>query len=80
MRVEGGFPGHAVLVVDMARDPVSGGRVFLLAQSYMPAQDLHILRNPNNARLDPWYALGSGLELTTPEWRFDWPALYRFPS
>ena len=41
--IRGGFPGHAVLVVDMAIHPVSGQKAVLLAQSYMPAQDIHIL-------------------------------------
>ncbi len=35
--IRGGFPGHAVIVVDMARIEISGEMVFLLAQSYMPA-------------------------------------------
>ncbi len=49
----GGSPGHAVIVVDMAeRD---GERVMLLAQSYMPAQDIHILKNLRDPELNPWY-------------------------
>ena len=36
--IHGGFPGHAVLVVDVAQDP-RGRRKFMLAQSYMPAQE-----------------------------------------
>ena len=45
--IRGGSPGHAVLVMDMAvnRD---GKKIYLLAQSYMPAQDIHILQNPRN--------------------------------
>src|SRR5690606_14359296 len=34
--VQGGFPGHAVLVLDLAEDD-QGRRYFLLGQSYMPA-------------------------------------------
>jgi hypothetical protein len=71
--IEPGFPGHAVLVVDMAEDAVTGKRVFLLAQSYMPAQDIHILRNPTNEVLSPWYDLDSGAKLKTPEWVFTSP-------
>ncbi|MCB0577512.1 MAG: hypothetical protein KDC61_23325, partial [Saprospiraceae bacterium] len=41
--IEGGYPGHAVIVVDVAVHPESGERQFLLAQSYMPAQQIHIL-------------------------------------
>lgn len=68
--IQGGFPGHAVIVLDVAEHPVSGERRFLLAQSYMPAQDAHILRNPLNSA-SPWYALPKAGALLTPEWRFD---------
>jgi uncharacterized protein DUF4846 len=66
--VEGGSPGHVVLVVDVAR---SGPRsVFLLVQSYMPAQEVHVLRNPGRPDLAPWYPADFGERLTTPEWVF----------
>ena len=68
--IQGGFPGHAVIVVDMAVDPQSGRKVFMLAQSYMPAQEPHILVNPRNTRLSPWYELDFGETLYTPEWTF----------
>lgn len=74
--VQGGFPGHAVLVVDVARDPASGRRVFLLAQSYMPAQQVHVLRSPG--RRDAWYPLEFTGPLVTPEWTFAREALHRF--
>ncbi|MFK7926336.1 MAG: DUF4846 domain-containing protein [Bacteroidia bacterium] len=67
--IKGGFPGHAVIVVDVAVDSSSGERLFLLAQSYMPAQEMHILRNPNDSKLSPWYRSQNG-PLNTPEWRF----------
>lgn len=78
--LEGGFPGHAVIVVDLARHPADGRRIFLLAQSYMPAQEVHVLRNPRRPELDPWYLLTTEPELATPEWRFDRKALYRFEA
>jgi hypothetical protein len=68
--IEPGFPGHAVIVVDMAENKQNGKKVFLLAQSYMPAQDIHVLKNPNNAGLSPWYNLDFGSILRTPEWTF----------
>jgi hypothetical protein len=68
--IEPGFPGHAVIVVDMAENKENGAKVFLLAQSFMPAQDIHVLKNPNNAGLSPWYALDFGRILRTPEWQF----------
>ncbi|MEM7104103.1 MAG: DUF4846 domain-containing protein [Bacteroidota bacterium] len=78
MFIQGGSPGHAVLVMDMAINKSTDEKLFLLAQSYMPAQDFHILRNLNDKKLDPWYRLDFGNELSTPEWRFDSNDLYRF--
>jgi hypothetical protein len=68
--IQGGSPGHAVIVVDMAMKESTGEKVFLLAQSYMPAQEIHVLVNPNEAGLSPWYSADFGEELVTPEWTF----------
>jgi hypothetical protein len=76
--IQGGFPGHAVLVVDTAHGP-GGRRAFLLAQSYMPAQEIHVLRNPRAAHGEPWYELDAGAPLVTPEWTFAPGTLRRFP-
>jgi hypothetical protein len=76
--IRGGFPGHAVIVLDTARHP-DGRRAFLLAQSYMPAQEIHVLRNPSRAD-GPWYDLDFGPELRTPEWTFAAGELRRFPG
>lgn len=76
--IQGGSPGHAVLVVDVAQNP-EGERVFLLVQSYMPAQDIHVLRNPGSSA-SPWYPARPEGDLVTPEWRFQYQDLKRFPS
>ncbi|AEE53586.1 DUF4846 domain-containing protein [Haliscomenobacter hydrossis] len=77
--IRGGSPGHAVIVVDMAQNKSTGDKIFLLAQSYMPAQDIHILQNPNDAKLSPWYSINSpGDEVITPEWDFKKLQLRRF--
>lgn len=62
--------GHVVIVVDMAENQKNGKKVFLLAQSYMPAQSIHILKNFNSSKLSPWYDLDFGKNLHTPEWDF----------
>jgi len=67
--IRGGSPGHAVIVVDVATNK-DGRKVFLLAQSYMPAQETQILRNPSDPRLSPWYSADFGEKLYTPEWTF----------
>lgn len=68
--IEGGFPGHAVILVDAAAHRETGKTLVLLAQSYMPAQDIHLLANPFDPGLDPWYEVAMGQELRTPEWIF----------
>jgi hypothetical protein len=75
--IKGGFPGHAVIVVDVAIDPASGEKAFLLAQSYMPAQDIHVLRNPATPG-NPWYTLPQTGKLNTPEWTFKTTELMSF--
>lgn len=74
--IQGGFPGHAVIVMDMAENE-AGEKLFLLAQSYMPAQDIHILKNIGDP-MDPWYSLDFGSHLVTPEWQFEDGDLKRF--
>lgn len=76
--IRGGSPGHAVIVVDMAVNN-AGQKVFMLAQSYMPAQEIQVLNNPDDTKLSPWYILDSNaLVIDTPEWRFRPGELMRF--
>jgi len=68
--IKGGAPGHAMIVMDVAED-AAGHRIYLLAQSYMPAQDIHLVKNPADAGLSPWYTADSTQNmLETPEWTF----------
>lgn len=67
--IRGGFPGHAVLVMDVAKDKV-GNVVYLIAQSYMPAQDIHLLKNPADPKLSPWYKITDEQLIETPEYTF----------
>lgn len=62
--------GHAVTVMDMAYNPRTNDTIFLLSQSYMPAQSIHILNNPANHDLSPWYSTKGGAIIETPEWTF----------
>ena len=66
--IQGGYPGHAILVLDVAAD-AAGRRWVLLGQSYMPAQDFHVLHDA--ATKAPWFdaATLDGPGLATPEWR-----------
>lgn len=76
--IQGGSPGHAVLVVDAARH-ADGRLAFLLAQGYMPAQEIHVLRNARQPDLGAWYLLHGEARLHTPEWTFDWSHRRRWP-
>jgi len=76
--IQGGSPGHAVLVLDVAQHP-DGRKFFLLGQSYMPAQDFHVLRNTNDAQNSAWFEYGKGSVLRTPEWTFNWSDRRRWP-
>jgi hypothetical protein len=67
--IRAGSPGHAMLVVDVAEDN-HGHRTYLLAQSYIPAQDIHIVKNPAD-NLGPWYRADTSLVMVaTPEYTF----------
>ncbi|MDD3750474.1 MAG: DUF4846 domain-containing protein [Tissierellia bacterium] len=68
--IVGGSPGHAVIVVDMAVN-ASGEKIFLLAQSYMPAQQTQLLINPMDNDISPWYSLKGKERLITPQWAFE---------
>lgn len=76
--IYGGFPGHAMIVMDVATNTKTGKKVFMLAQSYMPAQDIHIVKNLSNDELSPWYEIPENGVLETPEWTFDVKDLKRF--
>lgn len=45
--------GHAVIIVDMAIHEKTGQLLYMLAQSYMPAQETQILINPSNKNISP---------------------------
>jgi hypothetical protein len=76
--VQGGSPGHAVMVVDVAENKKTGERIFMLAQSYMPAQEIHVLKNINESSRSPWYKVDETKGLETPEWYFEPSSLKRF--
>jgi hypothetical protein len=87
--VQPGGPGHAVLVLDLARGP-DGRRALLLGQGFMPAQSFHVLRpsprsgapapQPPGGADSPWFVVEPGdPALDTPFWApFPWKTLHRF--
>ncbi len=71
--LQAGSPGHAVLVVDVARGTTHS--YLMLAQSYMPAQEVHVLKAPDGGA---WFELRPEQGLRTPEWDFGPTDLHRF--
>lgn len=75
--IQGGFPGHTVIVLDIAEN-ASGERRLLLGQGFMPAQDFHVVPN---ARGEPWHVLQRNhVQIQIPAWphSFGEKDLYRF--
>ena len=74
--IEGGSPGHAVIIMDVILNKKNGSKKIMLAQGFMPAQDIHILKNPKDGTV--WYDQNFGVELLTPHWKFKPKHLMRF--
>jgi hypothetical protein len=78
--LKGEDPGHCVIVLDIVEHEETKEKLFIVAQSYMPAQDIHILKNPKNEKSNPWYPVNFGKKLYTPEWEFTKDQLVRFQN
>lgn len=50
--IHGGSPGHCFIVLEVCADK-NGRQKFLLAQSFMPAQNIQVLQDSGN----PWFSL-----------------------
>jgi hypothetical protein len=53
--VHAGSPGHAVIIVDKAKNS-KGEAVYLLAQGYTPAQSIHIVKSGHSG-ISPWFKI-----------------------
>lgn len=74
----GGHPGHAMVIVDMAMDKL-GNKAIMVSQSYMPAQDIHIVTNLNDKRVSPWYIITKNTKAVSfPEFYFNINQVMRF--
>ncbi|TGK49954.1 hypothetical protein EHQ16_13135 [Leptospira kanakyensis] len=73
--IEAGSPGHVVLIVDQVTGK-DGQTLFLLAQSYMPSQEMHILKS--DSQYSPWFEVPQNQSLKTPEWEFPAKEIYGF--
>jgi len=76
--IKPGSPGHSVIVVGVAKN-AGGKRLYLLAESYMPAQDIHILKNISKPAISPWYELDVAAPKTsTAKYMFKPTSIKRF--
>lgn len=77
--IHGGNPGHAMIVLDVCVNSSTKQRAFVLAQSFIPAQEIEIVKNPNDNTNSPWYMpKKSDLNIQTPQWTFTTHELKRF--
>jgi hypothetical protein len=53
--VQPGSPGHAVIIVDKAKN-AKGEAIYLLAQGYTPAQSVHIVKSGHSG-ISPWFKI-----------------------
>ncbi len=76
--IQSGRPfGHAITVVDVAKNK-NGNVIFMVSQSYMPAEEINIVKNLNNSEISPWYNFTDTETLIIPEWEFQYSDLRRF--
>ena len=67
-----------MIIVDIAQDR-KGRKAMMVAQSYMPAQDIHVVTNLNDEDISPWYIYNDdALTFGFPEWTFQSYQIKRF--
>lgn len=79
MLVYPGTPGHIIMIVDEAKNE-QGEKRFILAQGNTPAQSVHMLKNPNDNSINPWYTLELGSYVEVPGYYFENAKFIRFKN
>ena len=78
--IKPGSPGHCVIIMGRAKNK-AGKMVYLLAESFMPAQDIHLIKNPFSSKLSPWYELDVNfLQTKTAKYTFKPTLIKRYYS
>ena len=77
MVIKPGSPGHVIMIVDKAVHD-NDSILFIFAQGNTPAQSVHMLKNPNDAGISPWYEIKMGRSLSIPTYHFDQLQIMRF--
>lgn len=72
-----GSPGHAVLIAATATN--NNENIYLLVEGYTPAQSIHVLTNPFNDEINPWYKITlTDKPLPTARYTFNKTNIRRF--
>ena len=80
--VSPGSPGHAIIVLDVAKAPGQPD-VALLGQGFMPAQSFHVIEDDGSHMRGRWFVLPSGQSgaLKNPSWsKLPRSGVFRFPK
>ncbi len=77
MLVNPGTPGHIVMIVDKIRN-LNGEFRYILAQGNTPAQSVHMLKNPTDTKMSPWYNLQLNAYTEVPGYYFNEAKFIRF--
>lgn len=77
MLITPGFPGHIIMIVDKATT-VNGDNLFIFAQGNTPAQSVHILKNPSDSNISPWFQIEMGEAVQIPTYYFNTSQFIRF--
>lgn len=75
--IHGGSPGHAAIILDRVEN-AAGEKMVLIANGYMPAQSIHIVRNIHDQAMSPWIKIDGQSDIALPEWRFGAREIKRF--
>jgi len=60
--ITAGSPGHIVFISGVCKNKY-GKRLYLLSEGFTPAQSIHLLSNPFDKNISPWY----DLDINAPE-------------
>jgi hypothetical protein len=77
MLIYPGSPGHVIMVVDKATND-KGENLFIFAQGNTPAQSVHIIKNPSDLSLSPWFQVEIGAYMEIPTYYFNEAKFIRF--
>lgn len=74
--ITAGSPGHIVFIAGVSENQ-KGEKLFLLAEGFTPAQSIHVLKNPFDPKISPWYELDANSPETKTARYFFKPSNFR---